>query len=115
MPLDYSSVLSRALFLVYGQSVRRKAKAENRRRQIGICHPILEYAAVGSQRSVSQPQSVLTLTPNSKAICFRVFRNFNLFCFIFWPSVTGASCVKKATHDVSLPLGFPGVRPVNGS
>jgi len=40
-------------------------------------------AAVGCQRSVSQPQSVLGLTPDSNAICFLVFRNFNRFCFIF--------------------------------
>src|ERR1039457_722464 len=68
---------------------------------------------VGCQRSVSQPQSVLTLTPNSKAICFRVFRNFNRFCFIFWPRVRGASGDKKATNGVSLPLRLPSVGLVN--
>jgi hypothetical protein len=57
----------------------------------------------------------LTLTPNSAAICFLVFRNLSLFCFIFWPRVTGAFFDKKATNGGSLPLGLPRAGSVNGS
>ena len=80
-----------------------------------VKYPILEDTKVGSQRSVSQPQSVLTLTPNSAAICFLVFRNFSRFCIIFWPRVTGVSIDKKATNGGSLPLGLPSAGLANGS
>ena len=80
---DFSLGLSQALLPDRGQNTCHEAKAEIRQRQTGIRHPILENAAEGCQRSVSQPPSVLTLMPNSAAICFLVFRNFNLFCFIF--------------------------------
>jgi hypothetical protein len=52
------------------------------RLQSGQFHPFT-LDSFGFHRSVSQPQSVLTLMPNSAAICFLVFRNFSLCCFIF--------------------------------
>ena len=41
---------------------------------------------LGSQRSVSQPQSVFGLTPKSNAYCFLDFRDFKRKCRSFCPS-----------------------------
>jgi hypothetical protein len=61
----------------------------------------------GCQRFVSQPQSVLMLTPNSDVICFRVFRSLSLYFLIFWPMEIEVSGEKKGNARWFVAFGVP--------